>query len=130
MVTKKNWFKKYFRGYEKRLDFTRDINPVDIRASRWSAAAGYLFFFIPLIFHDDKKFARFHCNQSFLIFLMSTVLATLLSLIPFVGPILVALVEILCLTLAVRGVVLALRGKAVGIPLIGWITLVSYRFPD
>lgn len=130
MVTKKNWLKKCFQGYEKRLDFTQEIDPSDIRRSRWSAAAGYLFFFIPLIFHDDQQFARFHCNQSFLILLMSTVLTTLLSLIPFAGPVLAVLTELHCLTMVVRGVILALRGKAVGIPLIGWITLVRYRLPD
>ena len=118
-----------FRNYARVIDFTDRIPGYDIRKSKISSAFGYLFFFIPLIFNEGEQFARFHCNQALLNLLLSTIFAVMLSMIPVVGWALLLLQELICICLAVRGVMLASAGKAVGIPFIGWITLVAYRLP-
>lgn len=120
-------WEKLFGNYEWIVDFTGSIRPRDIKKAKAASIIGYIFFFVPMIMHDDNQFARFHCNQSVLNLALSTVVAVLLSLIPTVGPYLMAAQEILCVIWTIRGMILAARGKAVSIPLVGWITIVPYR---
>ena len=130
----KQFFKKtkekLFGNYERVVDFTESIPAYDRKDSRVSAAFAYLLFFVPLVFAEDRQFARFHANQSLLNLILSTLGAVLLSFVPFVGPFLMAGQELLCLVWLVRGVVLALRGKAKSIPFVGWITLIAYRVAE
>ncbi len=120
---------KLFGNYEWIVDFTPSIRSKDIKKAKASAIIGYVFFFVPMIMNDDNQFARFHCNQSILNLALSTVAAVLISLIPYIGPYLMALQEVLCAVWMVRGMILAAKGKAVSIPLVGWITIVPYRYP-
>ena len=126
----KNLKEKLFGNYERVVDFTESIPAYDRKDSRVSAAFAYLLFFVPLVFTEDRQFARFHANQSLVNLLLSTLGAVLLSFVPFVGPFLMAGQELLCLVWLVRGVVLALRGKAKSIPFVGWITLIAYRVAE
>lgn len=111
----------------KKIDITEEIPETDIQKSRITASLGYLCFFIPLVFHEDKQFALFHCNQSLINFLLATIFTILLSLIPVAGPFLVILQQVFCIVVVIRGMILAGKGKAVGIPVIGRIKLISYR---
>ena len=120
---------KLFGNYEWIVDFTEQIRPKDIKKAKVSSVIGYIFFFVPMIMNDDNQFARFHCNQSILNLALSTVIAVLISLIPYIGPYLIALQEVLCIIWMVRGMILAAKGKAISIPLVGWITVVPYRYP-
>ena len=120
---------KLFGNYEWIVDFTGSIRPRDVKKAKVSSIIGYIFFFVPMIMHDDNQFARFHCNQSILNLALSTIVSVLLSMIPYVGPYLMALQEILCVIWMIRGMIYAARGKAVGIPLVGWITILAYRYP-
>ncbi len=115
--------------YEWIVDFTGQIRRADIKKAKVSSAIGYIFFFVPMIFHGDNQFARFHCNQSLLNLALSTIIAVLLGMIPYAGPYLMALQEVLCLIWMIRGIIFAFRGKAVSIPLVGWLTIVPYRYP-
>ena len=129
----KNFFRKLknklFGRYERVVNFTEFIPAHDVRASKVSAVFAYIFFFVPLIFCDDRQFGRFHANQSLVNLLLSSLGAVLLSFIPYVGPFLMIAQEALCLVWAVRGMILAGRGKAISIPFVGWITLLAYRMP-
>ena len=120
---------KLFGNYEWIVDFTGSIRPRDVKKARVSSIIGYIFFFVPMIMHDDNQFARFHCNQSILNLALSTVVSVLLSLIPYIGPYLMALQEILCVIWMIRGMIYAGKGKAISIPLVGWITILPYRYP-
>ncbi len=120
---------KLFGNYEWIVDFTGSIRPKDAKKAKYSSVIGYPFFFVPMVFHGDNQFARFHCNQSLINLALSTVVAVLLSMIPYAGPYLMAVQEVLCVIWMIRGMVYAARGKAVGIPLVGWITIVAYRYP-
>ena len=115
-----------FFEYEWIVDCTELVPPDDIEKNRVYAALGYLIFFIPLVFADSSPFARFHCNQALINMLLSTIVAVVLSFIPYAGVVLLIVQEVLCIVFAVRGMVYALKGKAVGIPLVGWITLLKY----
>jgi len=120
---------KLFGNYEWVVDFSEFITSRDVRKSRVTAVLGYLVFFIPLVFHGDSQYARFHANQSLINLLLSTVGAVLLSLIPYVGPYLMILQEAMSLVWMVRGMILAGQGRAESIPLVGWITILAYRLP-
>lgn len=120
---------RLFGNYERVVDFTSYIKRRDIKSSRISAAAGYVMFFIPLVFNGDNQYARFHANQSLINLILSTVGAVLLGMIPYAGPFLMMLQELLCVIWLVRGIIFSLKGKAVGIPFVGWITIFAYRYP-
>lgn len=119
-----------FGNYEWIVDFTNDISEKDKKESKVTAALGYLCFIIPIVFHDDKQFARFHANQSLANLCLSTIGAVLLSFIPYIGIYLVIAQEVLCFGFMIRGILLALQGKALSIPLLGWITIIAYRYPE
>lgn len=111
------------------LDFTEFLTPQDVKKTKVLSAVGYFLFFVPFVFHGDSQYARFHVNQSFLNLLMSTLGIVLLGMIPYIGPYLVLLQLALSLIWAVRGFILALQGKAKGIPLVGRLTIFAYRYP-
>ena len=127
----KQFFKKtkekLFGNYERVVDFTKSIPAYDRNASKVSAAFSYVLFFVPLIFQEDRQFARFHANQSLLNLILSTLGAVVLSFIPYVGPFLMIGQEALCVVWMVRGIILAIRGEAKSIPFVGWVTLIAYR---
>ena len=112
------------------VDFTEYITRKDLKESRVSAAFAYPLFFAPLILAEDSQFGRFHANQSILNLVLSTVGAVVLSFIPYAGPFLMLIQEALCVVWAVRGFILALKGKAKGIPFVGWISILAYRYPE
>ena len=126
----KNLKEKLFGNYERVVDFTKSIPAYDRKESKVSAAFAYILFFVPLVFQDDKQFARFHANQSLLNLILSTLGAVVLSFVPYVGPYLMLLQEALCVVWMVRGIVLAIRGEAKSIPFVGWITILPYRLAE
>ena len=89
------------------------------------AGAGYLCFLLPLIYGEKEPFVRFHCNQALINFAMSTVVAVLLSMIPFAGAFLVILQERIFLLLCIRGIIQAAEGKTGEIPLVGRVRIIS-----
>ncbi len=121
--------KKMFGNYERVVDFTRVISDKDKKEAKIAGALGYICFIIPMILCEDKQFARFHCNQSLVNLLLSTVVALLWSFIPYVGVYMVLLQELLCLFFALRGIIQCIMGTARSIPFVGWITIVAYRYP-
>lgn len=112
------------------LDFTDQIRRRDTKmGARICSAIGYMFFFVPIIMQENNQFSHFHANQGLLNLILSTVVATVLSFIPYAGIYLALLMELFCLFNLVRGIVLSLQGKARGIPVFGQITIVAYRLP-
>lgn len=122
--------RRLFGNYERVVDFSELISESDKKASRITAALGYLCFIIPMVFHEDKQFARFHCNQSLLNLILSTFISLLWSFIPYVGVYLVLFQEIVCIYISIRGIFQSISGKAKSIPFVGWITLIAYRYPE
>ena len=121
--------RRLFGSYEWIVDFTDQIPKYDVKKCRISSMLGYLCFFIPMTMHDDRQFARFHCNQSILNLILSTVVTVMWGMVPYVGPILMLLQELLCVIFMIRGMILSYKGVARGLPLVGWITIYPYRYP-
>ena len=121
--------RRLFGGYEWIVDFTDQIPKYDVKKCRISSMLGYLCFFIPMTMHDERQFARFHCNQSIINLILSTVIADIWGMIPYIGSYLMIQQEVLCLIFMIRGMILSYKGIARSIPLVGWITIYPYRYP-
>jgi len=127
-----NFFWKIFSKEALFLDFTDRIRRRDNnRMARICSALGYLFFFIPTVMLDDNQFGQFHANQSLLNLFLFVLGGVMIGLGIASQAILWAAMalETFCLFNSIRGIILSLQGKAKGIPLFGWITLIAYRLP-
>jgi len=99
------------------------------KKARIPAALGYIFFVIPLIWSPDSKFARYHANQSLILFFLTILSAVAVSFIPNIaGFILMTLIILYVLIFSVRGFILALRGKARRIPFFGKLIIIQYDY--
>lgn len=115
-------------------DTTADYDREDINKNRAMAILAYIgpLVFIPMFAAKNSKFARFHVNQGFLLFLVwasLSVLSTFFNLIylPRFLDVLIQLslwaVSIPATVINVIGIVNAARGKAKELPIIGKIRI-------
>ncbi len=104
------------------MRFDRETND----QARIASAIGYLFFFVPIVMHPESKFARYHCNQGLILLILELVGIGGLAGIPKVGPYLSLLCLLFCLFCTIRGIVLALQGKAKRIPFFGKLVIVEF----
>lgn len=115
-------------------DTTADYDREDINKNRAMAILAYIgpLVFIPMFAAKNSKFARFHVNQGFLLFLVwasLSVLSTFFNLIylPRFLYVLIQLslwaVSIPATVINVIGIVNAARGKAKELPIIGKIRI-------
>lgn len=115
-------------------DTTADYDREDINKNRAMAILAYIgpLVFIPMFAAKNSKFARFHVNQGFLLFLVwasMSVLSTFFNLIylPRILDVLIQLtiwlVSIPATIINVIGIVNAARGKAKELPVIGKIRI-------
>lgn len=108
-------------------DYTAEYDPEDIKANKVFAALAYIsiLVLIPLFLAGDSKFARFHTNQGFTLFLCSLVCWILgfikLGLIKFVAGVLGFCV----LVYAIIGILNVIKGKAKELPGIGNFTFLK-----
>ena len=93
--------------------------PEDIEKNKVVSAFAYFIFFLPLIVCSASPFGRFHANQGLLLLIVSVAANIVLSLIPFLGWILLSVLWIGVLVFAIMGLVNTLNGKALELPLIG-----------
>jgi uncharacterized membrane protein len=87
------------------------------------AASAYILFFVPMLVARESKFAMYHANQGFNLFLLAVaiwVVGMVLTVLTFglAAPI-VMLANVLVLVLAVLGIVNALNGQQKPLPVIG-----------
>ena len=112
-------------------DFKQDVAPeFDKETSemaRVPSAIGYLMFFVPLVINPDSKFATYHANQSLVLTFWNLFGSVLVSLIPYVGFYLMLMVFLFGIVFGIRGIVLALQGKARRVPLIGKLVILEYE---
>lgn len=92
----------------------------DVKKDRFSAAAAYFLFFIPLITCPDSLFARFHANQGLALLLTALCGNFIITLLPIFVRWAVRLIFFgTVLVFALIGCVSALAGKTYELPLIG-----------
>ena len=125
-----NAIRKFHENFVWVLDFSDQVRKRDVTTgAKVCSAIGYFFFFVPIIMQEENQFSHFHANQSLLNLILSSVVATVLTFIPYVGLYLALAMELFCLFNLVRGIVLSFRGKAKGIPVFGQINIIAYRLP-
>lgn len=114
-------------------DTTSSFGKEDIEKNKTLSILAYLSWLVlvPLFAAKDSPFARFHCNQGIVLAIAEIVVGValgLLGMIPYVGwvfTILGSLVGLVCLLLAVFGIVNAANGKAKELPLVGGFKLLK-----
>lgn len=101
-------------------------NQSDAEKNKWMGVIAYFIFFVPLLVDSDSEFGKFHANQGLNLFLLSLAVTILGSIIPFVGWfIILPIGGILCLVLAIMGIINAVNGEMKELPLIGGIHLIK-----
>ena len=75
-------------------------------------------FLLVMLTRKDDVYARYHAKQSLLLFLASIVVL-IIKMIPFIGWLVAWVLSILLLILWILGMINALNGKQVPLPVIG-----------
>jgi len=85
----------------------------------------YFVFFIPLLVESENEFGRFHANQGLLVLILGIAIS-ILGQIPFLGWFIIApLGGILCLVLAIIGIINASKEEMKELPVIGSIKIIK-----
>jgi len=123
-------------------DYTSYFHPADIEANKGISLVAYILFFVPLLVAPDSKFARFHVNQGLIVFIVSIVLSIMQNIFRFGNwwnwgnwnsfngfffnpfSLAIGLMQFGLLACIVYGIVNAVNGKAVELPLIGKFRLI------
>ena len=97
-----------------------------MESNKIMAAISYIWilFLVPLFAAKDDAFARFHANQGLLLFIASIILG-IISIIPFVGPIISAIGGIVTFVFMILGIINALKGEMKPLPFIGGIEIIK-----
>ena len=125
---------KFTKAFTDTKDETSSFDKKDIEENNVLALLSYIWilWLIPLLAAKNSKFAKYHANQGLVLFIVEMIGAIVLgalSWIPTVGivfSILLAIFELLCLILAILGIVNAVQGQAKELPLIGKFKLIDY----
>lgn len=112
-------------------DTTAEYDPADIEANKVMGILAYLSWFVivPLIGANKSKFARFHCNQGLVLAISEIIVLVfikILSRLPLIGWLIAIVgdfVGLVCIIMALLGIVNAASGKAKELPIIG-----SFKF--
>lgn len=107
-------------------DTTEQYDVSDIETNKVWAGISYLcggvLFFLPLVAAQNSAFAKYHANQSLILFIfeiIAVIASGILGYIPLIGGILCWLIRVVCLVFMVIGLVNGFQGKAKSLPLIG-----------
>lgn len=97
----------------------------DIEKGKTMAGLSYLLFFLPLVACPESRYAKFHANQSLVLFITAIAGNIILGIIPVIGWMLLPVFGIGVLALGIMGLVNGFGGKAKGLPLIGKFTILK-----
>ncbi len=113
-------------GFNDTADTTAQFDKKDIEDNKVWAILAYLgiLVLIPLFAAKESKFARYHTNQGFILFLLGLA-NTVLAIIPLLGWILAPLVAIGLLVFMILGIINACNGQAKELPLVGKIVIIK-----
>ncbi|MBO4873279.1 MAG: hypothetical protein J5496_07675 [Lachnospiraceae bacterium] len=126
-------FNETLRDLNNTADHTDEFDPSDIEQNKFMAILAYLSWLvlIPLFAAKGSRFARFHCNQGIVLAIAEIIawaLFGILKKIPLIGWIFGALswiLSLICLVMAVIGIINAVGGKAKDLPVIGSFRILS-----
>lgn len=95
----------------------------DIEKNKTVAGLAYILFFLPLLACPDSPFGKFHANQGFLLLLFSIAGNVILSIIPFLGWVVLPFFTIAILIIAIISLISAMNGNSKELPVIGKIRI-------
>ena len=112
----------------------REFTPEDLEQNRALAAAGYVIFFVPLIWCKASKLGRYCANQGLLltiVYILASILFNVLGGIPLLGWIFRVAGGLVGLGLLVVGLLCAAQlitnRRATELPFIGFLRLIPER---
>ena len=114
-----------FNDFMNTPDDTGMYDTQDIQTNKVWAALSYvgILFILPLLVNGGQsRYAKYHANQGFILFLTNIVVgiaSAILGKIPVLGAVLSALLSLASLALMIIGIINAANGKAKKLPLIG-----------
>lgn len=97
----------------------------DIEKNKAISGLSYIIFFLPLLVCPDSRYGRFHANQALILFIASIGGSIILSIIPFIGWVLLPVFSVVVMVFAILGLVNGIGGKAKELPLIGRFRLLK-----
>jgi len=100
-------------------DQTSNFEQTDIANNKTTAGLAYLLFFLPLLVCPQSKYARFHANQGLLLLIIAIAGNIILSIIPFIGWLLLPIFSLAVFILFILGLVNGFSGKDKRLPVIG-----------
>jgi uncharacterized membrane protein len=124
-------------------DYTASFHPSDIEANKGVSIVSYILFFIPLLIAPDSKYTRFHVNQGLIVFIVSIIVNIMQNVFrignwwsfgwsynwsswsfnPF--SITISLLQVALIACIIYGIINAINGKAVELPLIGKFRIIT-----
>lgn len=111
--------------------FDKDVSKSYINNSKpvieLVACLSYLLFFLPLIFCKKEPFARFHANQSLLLWITMAVLYLAFAFIPNVNIWAIPVIVIFHIIGIFWGMYGSAHGRAKTLPLIGKLTIIKWK---
>lgn len=95
-------------------------NSSDVEQNKGIAAIGYIgiLFLVPLLAKKDSPFAQYHAKQGMVLFIFAIILGAV-NVVPVLGQLVSLVGSIFCLVLFIMGLMNALNGKKVPLPVIG-----------
>ena len=130
---------KLVKAFTETKDDTSEFDKKDIEDNSVMGLLAYIWilWLIPLLAAKNSKFAKFHANQGLILFILEVIgcavfgpFIAIFADVPFLSTlfkILLSVFELLCLVLAVIGIVNAVQGQAKELPLIGKFKLIDYN---
>lgn len=119
-----------FKNLNNTPDTTSEFDPADIEQNKVMAILAYIgiLVLIPLFAAPNSKYAKYHTNQGFTLFLVNiaaTIVNIILGFIPILGGLVAAVISICLLALMIVGIINAATGKAKELPIIGKYTFLK-----
>ena len=103
----------------------RVFSTEDIEKNKTMAGLAYFLFFLPLITCPDSQYAKFHANQSLLLWITAVVGNLILGILPIIGWVLIPLFSIAIFVFGFIGLINGINGQAKELPIIGQYTLLK-----
>ena len=102
-------------------------DPADVEKNKTMAILAYFIFFLPLLTDaKDSPFAKFHANQSLVLFLFVVAVNIIGAIIPFLGWFIVLPIgSIMAIVFWIMGIMNAANGKMKELPMIGGIHILD-----
>ena len=116
---------KDFNDFMNTQDDSMLYDTQDVQTNKVWAALSYvgILFILPLLVNGGQsRYAKYHANQGFILFLLNIVIGivnAILGNIPVLGAIVSVLLSLASLALMILGIINAVNGKAKQLPLIG-----------